>query len=235
MSLWGDPKTGLPVRIEATVAMMPNAKITMSDFEFNVAMDESLFSVEPPAGYKVTEVQDHMIDDSPKKERDLIEMFRYYGKWNGKRFPDLLDMMWLDETVRMVEWCASNISHPSEAKRNQDLADAETKLDRGMTFVVFLPKEADSHYAGRGISLGAADKAVFWYRPKDSKKYRIIYADLSVRKIDTPPRMPAMQPEQDLIDTFRYYTEVSGGPFPTKLDMEAISWRLFIKFPLKKG
>ena len=53
MSLWGDPKTGLPVRIEMTMAMMPNVKITMSDFEFNVDMDESLFSVEPPAGYEV--------------------------------------------------------------------------------------------------------------------------------------------------------------------------------------
>ena len=26
----------------------------MSDFVFNVPMDESLFSVEPPAGYEVT-------------------------------------------------------------------------------------------------------------------------------------------------------------------------------------
>ena len=56
-SVWGDPKTGLPVRIEATMAMMPNVKITMSDFEFNVDMDESLFSVEPPAGYEVIQVQ----------------------------------------------------------------------------------------------------------------------------------------------------------------------------------
>ena len=31
----------------------PDVKTTMSDFEFNVDMDESLFSVEPPAGYEV--------------------------------------------------------------------------------------------------------------------------------------------------------------------------------------
>ena len=53
MSVWGDPKTGLPVRIEMTMEIMPNLKVTMSDFEFNVDMDESLFSVEPPAGYEV--------------------------------------------------------------------------------------------------------------------------------------------------------------------------------------
>jgi len=55
MSLWGDPITHLPVRIEMTMAKMPNMKTTVSDFEFNVDMDESLFSVEPPAGYEITE------------------------------------------------------------------------------------------------------------------------------------------------------------------------------------
>ena len=54
MNLWGDPKTGLPVRIETTMASpTSNVKVTMSDFVFNADMDESLFSVEPPAGYKV--------------------------------------------------------------------------------------------------------------------------------------------------------------------------------------
>ena len=48
IDVWGDPKTRLPVRIETTMAMVPNLKITQSDFEFNVPMDESLFSLEPP-------------------------------------------------------------------------------------------------------------------------------------------------------------------------------------------
>jgi hypothetical protein len=34
----------------------------------------------------------------------------------------------------------------------------------------------------------------FWYRPKDAKKYRVIYADLSVRETDTPPNVPKAQP-----------------------------------------
>ena len=92
-----------------------------------------------------------------------------------------------------------------------------------------LPPEADAHYAGKGVSLGAADKPIFWYRPKDSKKYRVIYADLSVRDADTPPSMPVVQPEQDLIDTFRYYSELSGGPFPDVLDIESLSPIVAIK------
>ena len=68
------------------------------------------------------------------------------------------------------------------------------KFQPGSTFVDSLPPEADAHYAGKGVSLGAADTPIFWYRPKDSKKYRVIYADLSVREADTPPNVPDAQP-----------------------------------------
>lgn len=53
MSLWGDPRTGLPVRAEATMAIYRGVKTTLSDFESNVDLDEALFSVEPPAGNTV--------------------------------------------------------------------------------------------------------------------------------------------------------------------------------------
>ena len=64
----------------------------------------------------------------------------------------------------------------------------------GLTFVSGLPPEADVHYAGKGVLLGAAEKPIFWYRPKGAKKYRVIYADLSVREADAPPKVPNAQP-----------------------------------------
>lgn len=52
--LWGDPKTGLPVQIETRSPGDPNAKPSIwSDFMFDMKLDESLFSLEPPAGYQV--------------------------------------------------------------------------------------------------------------------------------------------------------------------------------------
>jgi hypothetical protein len=68
------------------------------------------------------------------------------------------------------------------------------KAEPGLAFTASLPPEADAHYAGKGVSLGAADKPIFWYRPKDAKKYRVIYADLSVRAADAPPKVPDAQP-----------------------------------------
>ncbi len=224
--LWGDPKTGLPVRIEATQALMPDTKVTMSDFEFNVDLDESLFRVEPPAGYEVTVIQEPTSDGSPADEDDLIELFRCYSELSGGRFPDLLEMMWLNQTVMGQMWLADHLEpQKTEAKRNEEGSEAQGKVQRGMMFTALLSQESDSHYAGKGVSLGAADRPIFWYRPENTKKYRVIYADLSVREADAPPNVPVSPDthlENDVIEMFRCYSELSDGPFPGSLDVTSI-------------
>ena len=102
LDLWGDPKTGLPVRIEMTMGIDGNMKATMSDFAFNVDMDESLFSVDPPAGYTVRQEK---TDSSPQEEKDLIEMFREFTKLTRGAFPNALDI----QGVSWVFWKTYNI------------------------------------------------------------------------------------------------------------------------------
>ena len=221
--IWGDPKTGMPVRMDMTTLLMPNLKMTMRDFELNVDLDESLFSVEPPAGYKVSTVRLPKTDDAPAGEKDLIETFRYYGELSGGTFPDSLDHETLSEMVYGGLWLFYSLEQsPTSSDRHQkEHYAAEAKFDRGLDFVVLLPKESDSHYAGKDVSLGAADTPVFWYRPKDAKNYRVIYGDLSVRQSETPPSMPIARPgqrEKDLIEMLREYSQWNGGVLPKALD-----------------
>ena len=205
VSLWGDPKTGLPVSAETTMAMFANTKTTMTDFVFNVDMDESLFSVEPPAGYTV---QNMKIDTSPPEEKDLIATFREYSKLSGGAFPDSLDLQTVLGMVARkfaadiaTELAASGKEKPNKEQTQkimkalgQKFAEVQVRLQRGLLFALAtLPADADAHYAGKGVSFGAADAPIFWYRPKDSKKYRVIYADLSVRDANTPPNVPKAQ------------------------------------------
>jgi outer membrane lipoprotein-sorting protein len=279
LSLWGDPKTGLPVRAEMTMAMFPNVKTTMTDFEFNVDLDESLFSVEPPPGYTV---QNQKVDVSPVEEKSLIETFRIYSELSRGDFPESLDMQPMMMKVGMMigkksamktireklasgkrklseeqihkveelmdkflEWQINPEKKPNEeemrkleeemrktagmeeglkegleelaggkgklseeeirknaqaaAKKNAEVGMKEfmkiqVPLQRGLIFVFTLPPEADAHYAGKGVSLGAADKPIFWYRPKDAKTYRVIYGDLSVRDADVAPTVHDAEP-----------------------------------------
>lgn len=51
-TLWGDPRTGHPLRIEV-VGKVSRQQSIMREFEFDVALDESLFGLAPPEGYKI--------------------------------------------------------------------------------------------------------------------------------------------------------------------------------------
>jgi hypothetical protein len=127
-----------------------------------------------------------------QREQDLIEMFRQYSTLSGGPFPDSISLRSLG--LPMMKLYSRNRLTKRSAKEEQEVTEVRIKLLRGLTFTALLPPEADWHYAGGGVSLGAADKPIFWYRPKDAKKYRVIYADLSVRDADTPPNMPNTQP-----------------------------------------
>ena len=52
VTLWGDPATGLPVRIESVSRGIVRTEVLMTDFEINVELPESLFDLTPPAGFK---------------------------------------------------------------------------------------------------------------------------------------------------------------------------------------
>jgi len=176
MNLWGDPKTGLPIRIETrALGFKDPIETVLSGFVFNVDVDKSSFSLEPPAGYRV---ETNTVDGTPASEADLVEVFRRYSQRKGGAFPKSLDMdLFL------------------QARQEIPLGTQELgKLSKGLAFVFEeLPLDADAHYAGKGVVLGAAGTPIFWYRPKGTKKYRVIYADLSVRDVATPPSMPQAQ------------------------------------------
>ena len=62
-------------------------------------------------------------------------------------------------------------------------------IGRGFQFALGLPESADAHYAGKGIKRDAKNTPIFWYKPKDAKTYRVIFADLSIQDADAPPRV----------------------------------------------
>lgn len=254
VTIWGDPQTGLPICIESYSAL-EGVKSTLSDFAFNVDLDESLFSIEPPTGYTVQTVE---VDASQPMEKDLITLLCEYSTLMNNAFPEALDMDRLlptlqvriniattipgnerpsDEVLHKIaearteedvgkiieaEWRKNEKKEQAESLRLmrngefdkiREMGDAARNarqkamkafdakwtdvymiITRGLGFVVELPREADAHYAGKGVSLGSPGTPIFWYRPKDAKKYRVIYANLSVREADTPPSVPDAQP-----------------------------------------
>ena len=125
-------------------------------------------------------------------QQDLIDALRYYSELTGGTFPDSLDRKEFFQN-RGKKFGQDDWPRPT-AKQVKEGMERELKLQPGVAFAASLPPEADAHYAGKGVVRGKAETPIFWYRPKDAKKYRVIYADLSVGEADTPPSMPDAQP-----------------------------------------
>jgi hypothetical protein len=56
-------------------------------------------------------------------------------------------------------------------------------MTHGFPFAETLPAESDWKYVGKDVKFGDANKPIFWYRPKGSETYRVIYSDLSVKDV----------------------------------------------------
>ena len=80
-TIWADMETRLPVEIDS-----PSS--TDTDFQWNPPLDESMFSLTPPADYEL--ITRHM-DASPEKEEDFLNALKNLADINGGVYPDSFD------------------------------------------------------------------------------------------------------------------------------------------------
>ena len=227
MTLWADPETAWPIRIEVVMETLGGVRVVMNHFRYDVDLDPSLFSLEPPAGY-ATQAMDMTIP----VEEDLLNTLRTIAEHGKGLFPAKLGMNKevmeaamaggmpeMDElTGEKIEAEMNKVAakyggkDKLRAKYGKDippaimaemmkaampLLQAQTqkqiqkqmqkqmplmqKRMRGITFYTMLKPENDPHYAGGGVKLGTPDRPILWYKPTGAEKYRVIYADLSVK------------------------------------------------------
>ena len=171
MNIWVDARTAEPLEMKLEM-YGPEVHVTLSDFEFDKELDEALFSLEKPAGYK--EVAEMEIGDASTE--DLAEFFRFWAEARGGTFP---------ETLSEVEWiqdCTNYIKTLEKKMGQEELFARATVWGRARLFLQVRP-ETQYHYAGKGVAMGDAGKAVFWYKPEGSDTYRVIYGDLSIKEV----------------------------------------------------
>jgi hypothetical protein len=178
--------------------------MVLSDFQFDVPLDESLFSLTPPEGYKMQEMN---MDWSGGGEKDVIEILRRSADMDNGVFPEsLLDqklimkitmkttMKWSFEMGKQAAIAAAKHAKeraegkepektvPPEMPPEMQKEQSETSNLIGR-MTTFLTENTGWKYAGKGVKLGDAQTPIFWYIPKGSKQGRVIYGDLSVRDI----------------------------------------------------
>lgn len=174
VKIWADSETALPVRIELTVGQM---FVVMKNFQFDAEADESLVRMEVPDGYTL---QKNDIALGNGTEEDFIQSLRVWAEIiRDGTFPEAIgsksamkDMPTLVQKVSAMQ--------VSEEQGMQ----ISTSFARGMLFQRMLASRGIKwNYAGAGVKLGDASKAIYWYQPQGSETWRVIYGDLRVEDV----------------------------------------------------
>jgi outer membrane lipoprotein-sorting protein len=178
--VWADPNTSLPIRVETTFLSEPKTKVLMTNFQYDVELDESLFSFDPPQSYTVREMA---LSLSPPSIQDLADMLRFGAENNGGVF---LEEIGGANGVHLV---MHKLLKEVETKHGQDspewknaLVDYSTRIARGSAFMMFERPKSEWHYQGGGVKLDDAMTAIFWYKSQNSDTYQVLYGDLRVEK-----------------------------------------------------
>ena len=178
VTIWADPQTALPIRMEQRWRQM---QFVCTNFEFDVELDESLFSMKIPEGYSALPKAELPIASST--EQDLIESLRIWAEviLDGVFPRDWSTEVYVDDVQQNRKKFAK--------LRKEEKVELGLKLGPGFVFFNLLKAENDWHYVGKNVKLGDAESPVCWYRPDDSETYRVIYGDLSVKDV-APEDLP---------------------------------------------
>jgi outer membrane lipoprotein-sorting protein len=181
MTLWADPQTARPVRIELNMPAM-KAHGVLSNFRYNVGLNPALFSLEPPPGYST-----QTMSVALPLEEGLIQTLRAVAEQRDGMFPKKLglnrEVMGALQTLARPEIDEIATSDDDTPEGVLAALPVEQKYLQGILFYLSLKPENDPHYVGRGAKLGTPDRPIFWYKPSGAECYRVIYADLSVREM----------------------------------------------------
>ena len=174
VTIWADPETALPIRIEAQMGQ--EFSFIMKNFEFDAAVDESLMSMEVPDGYTLQETN---IDLGNASEEDFVKSLRIWAEIIGDgTFPEAIGTQsaMAQMPVLIQKVTAMQVSEEKGTEIGMSFA-------KGMLFHQTLESQGQWKYTGAGVKLGDAGKAIFWYQPQGSATYRVIYGDLSVKDV----------------------------------------------------
>ncbi len=185
ITVWADPDTALPIQIEEiSEENGDRRKVLRSDIKFDIEFDEQLFSLTPPAGYSLLDLEAGRTQTPFElTEQHLIEGLAVYPKYlDGEFCTRYIGGRPLTEEVKKK--CKA------EVEKFKGWSDEESnKSNLGCEFIERLPEGSDYQYVGEDVKLGDANTPVCWWKPQGSKTYRVVYGDLSIRDIE-PSDLP---------------------------------------------
>ncbi len=206
---WFDPKSHLPVqvrvRLEIPGSLAGGRNVSMwrvmSDFEFDVPVDQTLFSTALPEGYTRIALQLPEPETSEITFDDLVKMLRLCAEANDSRFPLSLTANGEDGTplgiqskyTEKIESQLGKGDEDAKAAAMNAAAEFGSVVGRGSAFLFTMNENNRFRYFG-GARLSEADRPLMWYLPNGDDHFKVVYADLTVLDVDANSLPPAPAP-----------------------------------------
>ncbi len=183
MTVWVNPATRLPLRIEYSDHIQGKViRATSTDFQIDPELDDALFRLDVPPGYTLNKAVSNLMGMDDKTFLDLDnsaeDLLRKFAEKTGGAFPKRLD-----------DFTEFDEMFP---KKKGALPDAEgLSLALSLTRFMMATRSLKGGFGYRpeGVKLGDADKILFWYRPEGAANYRAIYGDLHAADV-TEDKIP---------------------------------------------
>ena len=159
-TVWVDPERKMPLVMETSMHFQDqDIPSTMSDFQIDPKLADSLFRLEPPQGYTLKKIDAPIVIG----EQALVNLLRMYAESSGGVFPPTP----LDRDAFRKQFPAEKFKDAADPR----MVRLTQSLTASLAFLQFELKNAYG-YKAEGVKLGDADKVLFWYRKKDAEKYR---------------------------------------------------------------
>jgi len=185
MTVWVDPATRLPVRIESSDNILgKQVRTTSSDFQIDPDIDDALFRLDLPPGYTLRKAASNLLEMDEKTllnpEKAAAALLRMFADKTGGTFPKRLDD--LTDFFNVF---------PKKQKLGELPDDEAMRVISSASRFLIATRQLKGGfgYKSEGVKLGDADKILFWYRPEGAAIYRALYGDLHVSDV-TADRLP---------------------------------------------
>ncbi|WP_397570891.1 hypothetical protein [Schlesneria sp. T3-172] len=151
------------------------------DITFDVPLDDELFRLDSPKGFEL-----QVVGTPSAKESDVVEFLRIVALVLGGTFPD--------QMPNFSQGNAHELITQLDGKAKDELTSAETMLQTIRQrylrpdgpiedFINDSTEFSTWKYLGDEVKLGDKNEIVCWYRPRNSRTYRVIYGDLSIKDL----------------------------------------------------
>ncbi len=174
--VWIDPDTALPIQIESK-ANDGTETLTLTNITFGVELDDQLFDMTVPDDYLAMNMStEEFTIPFELTEKYLVEGLKIAAGHRGGKFPTFFGRGRPSKEARD--------KHAEESSRIVAPIEDDFACMLATEYFVRLPKGSEWQYVGEDVKLGDAKKPVCWWKLPDSKTYRVIYGDLSIRDVE---------------------------------------------------